>query len=95
MNRDQRGEDERFVEQLRRQVEQAKRGRRASFWQGLANVGAIGWLVALPAIAGAFAGRWLDQRFASGVFWTLSLLLLGLAIGCAGAWRHVRKELLP
>ncbi len=92
---DQNATDERFVTELRQQVRRAQNARHTGFWQGLAALGAVGWMVVLPAIAGAFAGRWLDQHFASGAFWTLSLLLLGVAVGCATAWRHVRKELLP
>ena len=48
-------------------------------------------MVAVPAVAGALLGRWLDAELATGVFWTLSLLTLGLALGCVGAWRHVRS----
>lgn len=82
-----------FVSEIRRQAERAQAGRRMTFWQGLSLVGAIGWMVSLPAVLGALAGGWLDTRFASGVFWTLSLLLTGLVLGCASAWRHARREL--
>ena len=33
----------------------------------------------LPAVGGAFLGRWIDGRYGTGIFWTLSLLLSGLA----------------
>ena len=56
-------------------------------------VGAVGWMVSLPAVLGALLGRWLDGHVGSGIFWTLSLLIAGLALGCASAWRHVRREL--
>ena len=92
MSRNKPTEDP-FVSEIRRQAERARAGRHLTFWQGLGLVGAIGWMVSLPAVLGALSGRWLDARFASGIFWTLSLLVLGLAIGCASAWRHVRREL--
>lgn len=82
-----------FVTEIRRQASRVQKGKHLTFWQGLGLVGAIGWMVSLPAVVGAFAGRWLDGRFASGIFWTLSLLVLGLVLGCASAWRHVRREL--
>jgi ATP synthase protein I len=82
-----------FVSEIRRQAERARTGRQLSFWQGLGLVGAVGWMVSLPAVLGALLGRWLDARFDSGIFWTLSLLVAGLALGCASAWRHVRREL--
>jgi ATP synthase protein I len=86
-------EDDPFVGEIRRQAERARAGRQMTFWQGLGLVGAIGWMVSLPAVLGALLGRWLDARFASGIFWTLSLLVTGLALGCASAWRHARREL--
>jgi ATP synthase protein I len=82
-----------FVNEVRRQAERARRGRQMNFWQGLSLVGAVGWRVVAPALAGAFIGRWLDQRFEKGIFWTLSLLVTGLALGCLSAWRHVREQL--
>jgi ATP synthase protein I len=86
-------DDEEFVRQVRRQAERAQAGRRLGFWQGLGVVGMVGWMVSLPAVVGALAGRWLDRRGDGGLFWTLSLLALGLALGCASAWRHVTREL--
>ena len=82
-----------FVSDIRRQAERARRGRNSTFWRGLASVGAIGWMVSLPAVVGALVGRWLDVHFASGVVWTLSLLVAGLLLGCAAAWRHIEREL--
>jgi ATP synthase protein I len=84
-----------FVREIRRQAARVDRGRRQTFWRGLGLVGTVGWMVSVPAVLGALAGRWLDERFASGVFWTLSLLTLGLTLGCLSAWRHVQRELLP
>ena len=86
------GEDP-FVREIRRQAERAQVSQRLTFWQGLGLVGSVGWLVALPALLGAFLGRWIDARAGTGVFWTLSLLFAGLAVGCAGAWRHVAEGL--
>jgi len=82
-----------FVSEIRRQAERAKAGRHLTFWQGLGLVGAIGWMVSIPTVLGALAGRWLDARFSSGVFWTLSFLAAGLALGCGSAWRHARREI--
>ncbi|HZT80695.1 MAG TPA: AtpZ/AtpI family protein [Gemmataceae bacterium] len=87
------GEEDPFVTEVRRQAERVRVGRRLGFWQGLGLVGAVGWMVSLPAVLGALLGRWLDGRFGTGLFWTLSLLVAGLALGCASAWRHVRREL--
>lgn len=63
-----------------------------SIGQNLAMIGALGWLIVAPTLAGIFAGRWLDRRLESGVFWTLGLLTAGLAIGCYLAWKRMHKE---
>jgi ATP synthase protein I len=84
--------DDPFVNEVRRQVERTRRSRELTFWQGLGLVGAIGWMVCLPAVLGALLGRWLDGRLAGGIFWTLILLVLGLALGCVSAWRHMNRD---
>jgi ATP synthase protein I len=61
-------------------------------WSGLGTLGAIGWSVAVPTIAGAFLGRWWDRRNPGGHSWTLMLLVAGLVIGCANAWRWMAQE---
>jgi ATP synthase protein I len=85
--------DDPFVREIRRQAERTRTSRQLTFWRGLGLVGTVGWMVSLPAVFGALLGRWLDVRFAAGVFWTLTLLVAGLALGCATAWRHVWREL--
>ena len=86
-------QEELFVREVRRQAERARSARRLGFWEGLGMAGAVGWMISLPAVLGALAGRWLDARSGGGVWWTMGLLGLGLAVGCASAWRHVRREL--
>jgi ATP synthase protein I len=94
MNASDHDEDP-FVREVRRQAERARVAQRLTFWQGLGLVGSVGWMVALPTLVGAFLGRWIDARAGTGIFWTLSLLSVGLAFGCAGAWRHVGEGLHP
>ena len=49
------------------------------------------WLVVAPTVIGIFLGRWLDHAAASGIFWTLSLMFLGLCLGCWLAWKRVNE----
>jgi ATP synthase protein I len=86
-------------EQLDKAV-RTRRGRR-DLWarqgerpigRNLAMIGVLGWTVVTPTLAGLFLGRWLDQRFGSGVFWTLGLLVAGVSLGCAMAWKRIGKE---
>ncbi len=53
----------------------------------LGQIGVLGWIVVMPMLIGIFAGRWLDVRFHSGLFWTAPLLMLGAALGCWSAWK--------
>ncbi len=68
------------------------RGQR--FWSGLALMGSVGWVVALPMVAGIFLGFHLDKRFGGGLSFTLGLLVLGLASGLYSAWRFFLRELM-
>jgi ATP synthase protein I len=60
-------------------------------WIGFAYFGMVGWSVALPILAGAALGSWLDRR-GGGHGWALSLLMAGAALGCWNAWRLVARE---
>jgi ATP synthase protein I len=57
----------------------------------LAQIGVLGWIIVTPMLLGVFAGRWLDTRLGSGLFWTGPLLMLGLGLGGWSAWRWVRS----
>lgn len=61
-------------------------------WFGLGMMGLVGWSVVVPTLLGAALGLWLDQHHPGKHAWTLALLVLGLAIGCANAWFWVAKE---
>lgn len=80
---------------VRRQAERrARAGREGerSIGQNLAMIGVIGWTIVTPTLIGIYIGRKLDRVFASGVFWTLGLLVAGLALGCWLAWRRMHRE---
>jgi ATP synthase protein I len=61
-------------------------------WFGLGMMGLVGWSVAIPALAGTALGIWLDSHHPGNHSWTLTLLIVGLAIGCFNAWHWVDKE---
>ena len=62
-----------------------------SFGRSLAQVGVLGWMIVTPGLLGLLAGRWLDQHFGTGLFWTGPLLVLGIALGCWSAWRWMHE----
>ena len=82
-------------EAVRRQRERrarAQREGRRSIGQDLAQAGVIGWTIVIATLLGTFAGRWLDRRFGTGVFWTLGLLVAGLILGCVLAWQRLSRS---
>lgn len=86
---------ERLDEAVRLQRERRERWDREgerSIGRNLAMIGALGWTIVVPTLVGIFAGRWLDAMFGSGIFWTLGLLVAGLALGCVLGWRRMQRE---
>lgn len=82
-------------EEVRRHRERrarAQRESRRSIGEDLALAGVIGWTLVIPALLGIYAGRALDRRFGSGVFWTLSLLVAGIVVGCVLAWQRLNRS---
>jgi ATP synthase protein I len=86
---------ERLGQAVRKRQERRERWQREgerSLGQNLAMIGALGWTIVVPTLLGIFAGRWLDRTFHSGIFWTLGLLVAGLAAGCTFAWKRMSGE---
>jgi ATP synthase protein I len=75
------------IRQRSERRERAQREGEPSFGRNLAQVGVLGWTIVVPTLLGVFIGRWLDQHFGTGIFWTGPLLVVGLGIGCWAAWR--------
>ncbi len=70
----------------------ARRHAHEGVWFGLGMMGLIGWSVAVPALLGIALGIWLDNRHPGTHSWTLTFLIIGLAVGCLNAWHWVAKE---
>lgn len=87
------------LQRLRRKVErQAERMRRAeadrpTLLAQAAYLGTLGLLLVIPVVAGAYLGRWLDERLPGySVSWTIGMLLLGMAIGVVNVWLFVSRR---
>jgi ATP synthase protein I len=84
-----------FAEQVGNKATRKLRARRHStavIWFGLGMMGLIGWSVVVPTLLGAALGLWMDRHYPGQHSWTLALLVAGLVLGCANAWRWVAKE---
>lgn len=63
-----------------------------SFWKSLGVLGMVGWPIAFGSAGGALFGHYLDQRFESGLQFTLTLMTAGLMVGCLAAWKAVTEK---
>lgn len=70
----------------------ARRRRDESVWYGLSMFGLVGWAVTVPTVLGVALGIWIDRKTDSHISWTLTFLLIGVAIGCLNAWYWVTRE---
>ncbi len=70
----------------------AQRNSAQGVWYGLGMTGLIGWSVVVPTLVGTAFGIWLDNAYPGSHSWTLTLLVVGLTIGCVNAWYWVSKE---
>jgi ATP synthase protein I len=70
----------------------ARRNPTPGVWYGLGMIGLVGWSVVVPTLLGAALGNWLDKQYYGNHSWTLSMLVVGLVIGCLNAWHWVVKE---
>jgi len=88
------GERDPLVQGVRLHQERQQRWLREgdpSVARRLAQIGVLGWIIVLPILIGVFVGRWLDQRFDTGLFWTAPLLMLGVALGSWSAWKWMQS----
>ena len=84
-----------LVASARQKDERRRRWRREgepSTARRLAEIGVLGWVIVTPMLIGVFLGRWLDRTFASGIFWTAPLLIIGLAVGAWSAWKWINAQ---
>jgi ATP synthase protein I len=86
-------EPEKLRESVRRQaqrIDRAERERRSLLAQTV-YLGTLGLLLVLPAVGGAYLGRWLDGLSNGyGVRWTVSLIVLGIALGAVNVYLFLR-----
>ncbi len=88
-------EEEELCHAVQLRKERRARWRRQgerSLWQNLSMIGALGWLIVAPTLLALAIGRWLDRTFASGVFFSGALIVVGVAVGSYLAWQRVNRE---
>ncbi len=82
---------ERKVEQQVKQIKQANKDRHTLLGQTV-YLGTIGMMMAIPIVAGAYLGRWLDTLSRGyTVHWTVSMIFLGIVVGAINVYLFVRE----
>jgi ATP synthase protein I len=87
--------EERFHAEIARKAAHHRRAEREQdrgFWFSLGLFGLVGWSVVIPALIGIGVGLWLDKNWPSRVSWTLTLLFVGITVGCLNAWYWIKQE---
>lgn len=90
-HRDENDMEEAVTLRQKRRDEWQRTGERP-LWRNLSMIGAIGWLIVIPTLLGVFVGRWLDSYFATGIFWSGALIMLGAGLGSYLAWQRIKEE---
>ena len=82
-------------ESVEREAERMRRAERErpSLLAQTAYLGSLALLFILPVLAGGYLGSWIDDQLEGySVRWTVSLLLLGVAIGIVNVFLFVRER---
>ncbi|WP_150047942.1 MULTISPECIES: AtpZ/AtpI family protein [Methylomonas] len=86
---------QKLIEHTRRDLRRLNdKAQRPATWLGMLFYGGtLGLLLAVPIVLGAYLGRWLDG-LAEGysVRWTVSLIVLGIAVGGYNVIRFIRNH---
>lgn len=59
---------------------------------GLGAFGVVGWSVAVPTLALTFLGIYIDTKSTTQISWTITMMLIGLGIGCLNAWYWIKEK---
>lgn len=84
-----------FTQTVDRQAKRklkARQDKSRNVWFGLGLFGLIGWSIMMPTLAGIALGLWLDKQWPGQMSWTLTMLFVGVVLGCVNAWRWIGKE---
>lgn len=92
---DPRDRPDRVEQAARHAAERASRGAcdpEPSLGARLAQIGVLGWAILAPTLAGLALGRWLDRLYATRVFFSAPLVMIGAAAGFWFAWKWMHNQ---
>ncbi|AYG63560.1 AtpZ/AtpI family protein [Rhizobium jaguaris] len=79
----------------RRAAEREKQGNanpEPSLGARLGQIGILGWTIVVPTLVALALGRWLDRIFATGIFFTAPLIMIGAIFGFWSAWKWMHRS---
>lgn len=68
------------------------KSQKREFWQHLSRVTVAGWLFVIPVIAGAYLGRYLDKEHVANISWTITFIVIGIAVGIYNVWHFINEK---
>lgn len=83
-----------FVEHIEKSAAKLLQAKveKGNFWHWASLIGVGGWLFVIPVVAGAYFGRYLDRSHASGISWTMTFIILGIAAGIFNLWKYLIRK---
>jgi ATP synthase protein I len=91
-NRDARREAQDAIHLRQKRSEAWQKEGERPLWKNLSMVGSLGWLIVVPTLLGILAGRWLDERFDTGVTFSGAMTVLGASAGFYLVWKRMNEK---
>lgn len=89
--------ERRFSEKVEKSAEELTRSRKekSRFWHYAQMLGVGGWLFVIPVVAGAYLGRYLDRKLGGEISWTITFMIIGIAVGIYNIWYFLLRKSRP
>ena len=89
--------ERRFSEKVEKSAEELTRARKekSRFWHYAQMLGVGGWLFVIPVVAGAYLGRYLDRKLGGEISWTITFMIIGIAVGIYNIWYFLLRKSRP
>jgi ATP synthase protein I len=86
--------EKQLSEKIDKSAAEIMRSRRekSGFWHYAQILGVGGWLFVIPVVAGAYLGKYLDERTGGSISWTLTLIIVGIAVGIYNIWYFLFRK---
>ncbi|MEJ2695369.1 MAG: AtpZ/AtpI family protein [Candidatus Sulfobium sp.] len=84
----------RKVEQSAEELRKARK-EKSRFWHYAQMLGVGGWLFVIPVVAGAYIGRYIDEKTRGDTSWTITFIIIGIAVGIYNIWYFLLRDSQP